>query len=144
MGTRSNNLPSGLYRDDYGSIGLIICPKCQRENYALNVALGYCTWCGYNANKDYNIQKLIEALTQDKEDLQMKLQAALMENKTLHNQYDASMKEAKQIIRSCSEIKEQYENLIKETKILKQQLQFSKDEIYRTKMKFKDLFKILE
>lgn len=95
-------------------------------------------------NKDYNIQKLIEALTQDKEDLQMKLQAALMENQTLHNQYDASMKEAKQIIRTCSEIKEQYENLIKETKILKQQLQFSKDEIYRTKMKFKDLFKILE
>lgn len=41
MGTRSDNLPNGLYRDDDGSIGLIICPKCQRENYALNVALGY-------------------------------------------------------------------------------------------------------
>lgn len=37
MGTRSDNLPNGLYRDDDGSIGLIICPKCQRENYALNV-----------------------------------------------------------------------------------------------------------
>ena len=57
MGTRSDNLPNGLYRDDDGSIGLIICPKCQRENYALNVALGYCTWCGYDANKDYNIHK---------------------------------------------------------------------------------------
>lgn len=57
MGTRSDNLPNGLYRDDDGSIGLIICPKCQRENYALNVALGYCTWCGYDANKDYNIQQ---------------------------------------------------------------------------------------
>ena len=57
MGTLSDNLPNGLYRDDDGSIGLIICPKCQRENYALNVALGYCTWCGYDANKDYNIHK---------------------------------------------------------------------------------------
>lgn len=31
MGTRSDNLPNGLYRDDDGSIGLIICPKCQRD-----------------------------------------------------------------------------------------------------------------
>ena len=42
MGTRSDNLPNGLYRDDDGSIGLIICPKCQRENYAL-IVLGAAT-----------------------------------------------------------------------------------------------------
>lgn len=32
MGTRSDNLPNGLYRDDDGSIGLIICPKRQQQN----------------------------------------------------------------------------------------------------------------
>jgi hypothetical protein len=31
---------------------LIRCPKCQLENYALNVASGFCTWCGYDGNKD--------------------------------------------------------------------------------------------
>jgi len=30
---------------------LIRCPKCKRENYALNVASGICTWCGYDVNK---------------------------------------------------------------------------------------------
>lgn len=57
MNGDNRKLPAGLYRDEGGSVGLIVCPKCQRENYALNVALGYCTWCGYNANKDYNIHK---------------------------------------------------------------------------------------
>ena len=31
------------------------CPSCDRENYALNVAVGICTWCGYEASeKDIN------------------------------------------------------------------------------------------
>ncbi|MDE6079760.1 MAG: hypothetical protein K2G35_06825 [Duncaniella sp.] len=32
-----------------GTVLLLRCPKCDRENYALNVALGVCTWCGYRA-----------------------------------------------------------------------------------------------
>ena len=35
-----------------GNVYLVRCPKCGRENYALNVATGVCTWCGYNANDD--------------------------------------------------------------------------------------------
>ncbi len=31
------------------------CPSCDRENYAMNVAVGICTWCGYEASeKDIN------------------------------------------------------------------------------------------
>lgn len=30
------------------------CPECDRENYIMNVALGVCTWCGFNANKENN------------------------------------------------------------------------------------------
>lgn len=33
-------------------ISLIKCPACNRENYALNVSSGYCTWCPFNANKE--------------------------------------------------------------------------------------------
>ena len=32
------------------SIGLIRCPRCLKENYAINVSLGICTWCGFDAN----------------------------------------------------------------------------------------------
>lgn len=34
-----------------GSIYLIICPKCNKENYATAVSSGICVWCGYDANK---------------------------------------------------------------------------------------------
>ena len=30
------------------------CPKCGKENYALNVAKGICTWCGYDAHELLN------------------------------------------------------------------------------------------
>lgn len=30
-----------------GTILLIRCPQCKRENYALAVADGVCCWCGY-------------------------------------------------------------------------------------------------
>jgi ribosomal protein L37E len=40
------------------------CPKCKLENYALNVSSGFCTWCGYDGNKDeeslLNINKNVE------------------------------------------------------------------------------------
>lgn len=49
-------LPSGLWRDeDTGTIGMDRCPKCNRENYCMNVLRGICTWCGYDANKEYGI-----------------------------------------------------------------------------------------
>ena len=31
---------------------LIRCPKCHKENYALNVASGICTWCGFDINAE--------------------------------------------------------------------------------------------
>ena len=40
----------GVWIED-GEVFLVRCPKCGRENYALNVTLGICTWCGYNANE---------------------------------------------------------------------------------------------
>lgn len=30
---------------------LLRCPKCGKENYALNVIKGICTWCGYDAHE---------------------------------------------------------------------------------------------
>ena len=30
-------------------IGLIRCPKCDRENYMMNVLSGQCCWCGFKA-----------------------------------------------------------------------------------------------
>lgn len=33
------------------------CPKCKRENYAPNVSLGICTWCGLDMNDKLNIKK---------------------------------------------------------------------------------------
>lgn len=41
---------------DDGKILLMRCPKCNRENYALNVIDGICTWCGYNAHKDEELK----------------------------------------------------------------------------------------
>lgn len=31
---------------------MIRCPKCNSENYALNVSSGICSWCGYKATKE--------------------------------------------------------------------------------------------
>lgn len=36
---------------DDGKRALVRCEECDRENYALNVLSGVCTWCGYNINK---------------------------------------------------------------------------------------------
>jgi ssDNA-binding Zn-finger/Zn-ribbon topoisomerase 1 len=33
-------------------IALTRCPECKKENYALNILLGICTWCGYDANEE--------------------------------------------------------------------------------------------
>lgn len=36
-----------------GTVALKKCPmlECGLENYALNVLVGICTWCGFDANK---------------------------------------------------------------------------------------------
>lgn len=33
-------------------LALIRCPECHKENYAMNVLSGICTWCGFDANKE--------------------------------------------------------------------------------------------
>lgn len=38
------------------------CPKCGFENYSLNVALGICTWCGFDINNpNLETQQLVES-----------------------------------------------------------------------------------
>lgn len=48
----ANELPLGLKIIE-GRLFMYRCPKCKLENYIMNVNLGICTWCGYNANHDY-------------------------------------------------------------------------------------------
>lgn len=33
------------------TIGLIRCPKCETENYALSVSAGVCAFCGFDVNE---------------------------------------------------------------------------------------------
>ncbi len=40
------------FKNEHGRICLVRCPKCKRENYAMNVMSGICTWCGFDANAD--------------------------------------------------------------------------------------------
>ena len=35
-----------------GQVYLARCPKCDKENYAMNVAIGICTFCGFDGNKN--------------------------------------------------------------------------------------------
>ena len=42
---------------DDGTILLIRCPRCQRENYALSVADGVCCWCGYKPQPIKTLRK---------------------------------------------------------------------------------------
>lgn len=35
-----------------GKVFLVKCPECNLENYAFNVAIGVCAWCGYDANAE--------------------------------------------------------------------------------------------
>lgn len=39
------------YLQDDGRIGLIRCPACGKENYAMAVTSGKCAWCGFDANQ---------------------------------------------------------------------------------------------
>jgi len=44
------------YKDrDTGLTCMIRCFECGRENYALAVSSGYCSWCRYTPNEETNI-----------------------------------------------------------------------------------------
>ena len=34
-----------------GTLLLIRCPKCGKENYALQVSSGICSWCGFDGRE---------------------------------------------------------------------------------------------
>lgn len=40
----------GFINRETKHISLIKCPDCGRENYAMNVMSGDCTWCPFKAN----------------------------------------------------------------------------------------------
>lgn len=40
------------YIDKQDKICMIRCFECGKENYAMNVSSGFCTWCGYNPNSE--------------------------------------------------------------------------------------------
>ena len=40
-----------------GRLGLIRCPACDRENWAMAVSGGICAWCGYNLNDEGRMKK---------------------------------------------------------------------------------------
>lgn len=42
---------SKYFVNENGSYALIICGDCGKENYALNIISGVCTWCGFDINK---------------------------------------------------------------------------------------------
>lgn len=35
------------YKGKNGGYGLMVCPSCGKENYALNVISGNCSWCDF-------------------------------------------------------------------------------------------------
>jgi len=59
----SRNGGGGFITDD-GTLAIIKCPECRKENYAMNVTSGICTWCGHEEkamnNKKQSIQKRID------------------------------------------------------------------------------------
>lgn len=46
-----NSEEEGVGYEDEDGVGLIKCPKCKRENWAMAVSSGQCCWCGYDVNK---------------------------------------------------------------------------------------------
>jgi ribosomal protein L37E len=48
------DIPKGTFWvEEKKMLYMVRCPKCKMENYTPNVASGICTWCGYDANKDF-------------------------------------------------------------------------------------------
>ena len=46
--------PYTEYYPESGTLLLIRCPKCGRENWAPQVASGTCAWCGYDGHELLN------------------------------------------------------------------------------------------
>lgn len=46
----SNKFNIANFELDDGERALVRCPSCGKENYALNVLSGICTWCAYDIN----------------------------------------------------------------------------------------------
>ncbi len=38
----------GFTDKDKTYIALVRCPMCEKENYAMNVITGVCSWCGFS------------------------------------------------------------------------------------------------
>lgn len=45
------------YYPDTDRLLLIICPKCGRENWGVQVATGKCAWCGYDGRELLNSEQ---------------------------------------------------------------------------------------
>lgn len=43
---------NGFLMKEHNKLALTKCPECHRENYAMNVLTGMCTWCGLDVNED--------------------------------------------------------------------------------------------
>jgi ssDNA-binding Zn-finger/Zn-ribbon topoisomerase 1 len=44
----------GKFENPINKIALVRCPACRKENYAMNVSSGICTWCPFDANHSGN------------------------------------------------------------------------------------------
>lgn len=62
MKTKNINDRSPNFRDKDGKLFLVCCFNCDsekgKENYALNVALGQCTWCGWSEKENKNEKRI--------------------------------------------------------------------------------------
>lgn len=38
----------GNFRGEDGTLYVVYCPRCNRENWAMAVATGKCAWCGWS------------------------------------------------------------------------------------------------
>lgn len=48
---------TGAYQADDGTICMVRCPACGTENYAIAVATGKCAWCPFNPEVDAEEEK---------------------------------------------------------------------------------------
>ena len=50
--SNSHKVRGNAWKSDKGGIYMTRCYDCGKENYALNVITGICTWCGYKATEE--------------------------------------------------------------------------------------------
>lgn len=54
--------PGYGWRGEDGSLCLIRCPSCGRENWAPAISSGRCAWCGWTETKETELEALRAAL----------------------------------------------------------------------------------